>query len=121
MATRATVKRTAQRARLLICSAVAVMTLASCGGGVNIGGGSSGGGEGGTSTKIAQVQHVVIVVLENLNYDDVVASPSAPYINSLLSKGGLATHYFANLHPSIGNYFIMTTGVPFSVDDGFSG
>jgi acid phosphatase len=121
MAIRATVKRIAKRALLPICSAVAVMILASCGGGVNIGGGSPESGDGGTSTKIAQVHHVVIVVLENLNYGDVVGSPSAPYINSLMSKGGLATHYYANLHPSIGNYFIMTTGLPFSVDDGFSG
>jgi len=121
MAIQDAVKHTAQRALLLICSAVAVMGLASCGGGVNIGGGNSGSSSGGTSTKIAQVHHVVIVVLENLNYDDVVGSPSAPYINTLMSKGGLATQYYANLHPSIGNYFIMTTGLPFSVDDSFSG
>lgn len=33
-----------------------------------------------------------------------------PYLNSLASKYGLATQYYANTHPAIGNYFEMTTG-----------
>jgi acid phosphatase len=64
---------------------------------------------------------VVLVVLENLDYDDVVGSPNAPYINSLIPQGGLATNYFANVHPSIGNYFVMTTGEAYSTDDNFDG
>ena len=86
-------------------------------------------GCGGSSTSpnpvsngtIPQVQHVAIVVLENLDYDDVVGSSSAPYINSLIAKGSLATQYYANLHPSIGNYFIITTGIDYTNDDSFSG
>ena len=33
----------------------------------------------------------------------------------------MATQYYANVHPSIGNYFIMTTGVAYSTDDNFNG
>lgn len=33
-----------------------------------------------------------------------------PYLNSLASKYGLATQYYANTHPSIGNYFMLTAG-----------
>ena len=33
-----------------------------------------------------------------------------PYLGSLASKYGLATQYFANTHPSIGNYFMLTAG-----------
>ncbi len=73
------------------------------------------------SSGIPQVQHVVIVVLENLDYSDIVGSPNAPYINSLIPQGGLATNYYADVHPSIGNYFIMTTGVAYSTDDNFKG
>jgi hypothetical protein len=54
--------------------------------------------------------HVFIVVEENANYSDVVASPLMPYLNSLANKYGLATNYFANAHPSIPNYFELTTG-----------
>src|SRR5216684_2058345 len=42
--------------------------------------------------------HVFIVVEENANYSDVVASPSMPYLNALADKYGLATNYFANAH-----------------------
>src|SRR5947207_3511086 len=62
--------------------------------------------------------HVVIVPLENHSYSQVVGSSSMPYLNSLISKYGLATNYTANTHPSIGNYFMLTTGQILSNDDG---
>jgi acid phosphatase len=40
-----------------------------------------------------------------------------PYLNSLASAHGLATNYFANTHPSIGNYFMLTTGQIITNDD----
>src|SRR5256886_7481384 len=33
-----------------------------------------------------------------------------PYLAGLMSQYGLATQYYANTHPSIGNYFMLTTG-----------
>ncbi|MGH9504443.1 MAG: alkaline phosphatase family protein [Terriglobales bacterium] len=44
-----------------------------------------------------------------------------PYLNSLASRYGLATEYFANTHPSIGNYFMLTTGQIVTNDDAFVG
>lgn len=40
-----------------------------------------------------------------------------PYLNSLANQFGLATQYFADTHPSIGNYFMMTTGQVITNDD----
>ena len=54
--------------------------------------------------------HVIIVVEENTNYTDFVGSPSMPYLNGLANTYGLATNYFADAHPSIPNYFMLTTG-----------
>ena len=31
-------------------------------------------------------------------------------LNQLIANGALATNYYANAHPSIGNYFMLTTG-----------
>jgi hypothetical protein len=65
------------------------------------------------SPSLAQVPnagHVFIVVEENTNYSDVIGSSSMPYLNSLATQYGLATQYYANTHPSIGNYFMLTTG-----------
>lgn len=57
------------------------------------------------------INHVVIVLEENLDYADIVGNTAQmPFMNSLISAGGLATNYFANTHPSIGNYFMLTTG-----------
>jgi acid phosphatase len=67
--------------------------------------------------KSVNFGHVFIVVEENHNYSDVVANPSMPYFNSLANQYGLATNYFANGHPSIPNYFMMTTGQTLTVID----
>jgi hypothetical protein len=54
--------------------------------------------------------HVFIVVEENANFGDVIANPALPYLNGLANQYGLASNYFANAHPSIPNYFELTTG-----------
>jgi phosphatidylinositol-3-phosphatase len=58
----------------------------------------------------AQIGHVFLVVEENHSFSEVIGSSSMPYLNSLASGNGLATQYFADTHPSIGNYFVLTTG-----------
>jgi acid phosphatase len=40
-----------------------------------------------------------------------------PYLNSLASKYGLATQYYANTHPSIGNYFMLSAGAIITTND----
>ncbi len=58
--------------------------------------------------------HVFIVVEENANYADVIASPSMPYLNGLIGQYGLATNYFANAHPSQPDYLELTAGQTFA-------
>jgi phosphatidylinositol-3-phosphatase len=65
--------------------------------------------------------HVVLVVEENHSYADVIGSSSMPYFNSLASQYGLATQYFADAHPSIPNYLMLTTGLIETLDDSFTG
>lgn len=60
--------------------------------------------------QIPQSRHVVMVMEENHGYSSVIGSSSMPYLNSLAQKYSLATQYYANTHPSIGNYFMLTTG-----------
>jgi len=54
--------------------------------------------------------HVFLVVLENQKFDVIVGRPPAPYLNSLIAQGGLATQFYANVHPSEPNYFMLTSG-----------
>lgn len=65
--------------------------------------------------------HVVLLVEENHSYFEVIGNSSMPYFNSLATKYGLATQFFANAHPSIPDYFVLTTGQPETFDDNFSG
>jgi acid phosphatase len=62
-----------------------------------------------------------LVLEENHSYSEVIGNPQMPYLNSLASQGGLATQYFADTHPSIGNYFELTTGQQITNDDAFTG
>ena len=66
-----------------------------------------------------QAGHVVVVMEENHSYSSVIGSAAMPYLNGLASQNALATQYFANTHPSIGNYFMMTTGQIITNDDAF--
>jgi phosphatidylinositol-3-phosphatase len=91
---------------------------------------ASGGCGGGSSSSSSpppamasfpQFGHVFLVVEENHAYSEVIGSSAMPYLNSLASKYGLATQYYANAHPSIGNYFMLTTGQLITNDDAFTG
>ena len=61
------------------------------------------------------------MVEENHSYSEVIGNSQMPYLNSLASKYGLATQYYANTHPSIGNYFMLTTGQIVTNNDFFNG
>ncbi len=56
-------------------------------------------------------KHVVMVMEENRSYSSVAGNSSLwPNLNNLIGKGALATNYYGDVHPSIGNYFMLTTG-----------
>ena len=103
---------------LLGLSVIVVLLNISCGGGSSNSSGSTPPGNAGATSQFG---HVVLVVEENHNYSDVVGSASMPYLNGLIAKYGLATQYYANTHPSIGNYFMLTAGQTITTDDGFTG
>jgi len=65
--------------------------------------------------------HVIIVAEENHDYASVIGSSAMPYLNGLSTQYGLATNYYANAHPSIGNYFEVSTGDTIINDDNFTG
>ena len=67
----------------------------------------------------SQFGHVFVVTEENTDYVDVTTS-SMPYLMGLAAQYGLATQYYANTHPSIGNYFELATGQIITNNDGYS-
>jgi acid phosphatase len=80
---------------------------------------------GGTANSVVNPppasSRVFLVVEENHSYSQVIGNSSMPYLNSLASKYGLAIQYYADAHPSIPNYFMLTTGQIETIDDSFNG
>jgi hypothetical protein len=72
-------------------------------------------------TKVGQhpatYEHVVWILLENKSYSEIIGSSSAPYLNSLAKKCGLATNYYAVSHPSLPNYIALTSGATQGIRD----
>jgi phosphatidylinositol-3-phosphatase len=58
----------------------------------------------------SRASHVVVVVMENAEYGEVIGGAQAPYVNSLARRYGLATQSFAIRHPSLPNYLALTSG-----------
>jgi acid phosphatase len=54
---------------------------------------------------------------ENQSYSTVVGGLAWPNLNALISHGALPTNYYADSHPSIGNYFMLTTGQLLTTND----
>jgi phosphatidylinositol-3-phosphatase len=61
------------------------------------------------STPIA-TRHVWWIIMENHEYDAIVGSNQAPYLNMLAARYGLATRYYATSHPSEPNYISLVAG-----------
>jgi hypothetical protein len=114
------------RVLVLFWLSIAVLTAVSCGGSSSSSGngtnsGTPTSGSGTAPGSLPQFGHVVLVMEENHGYSDVIGNPAMPYLNSLATKYGLATQYYANIHPSIGNYFMLTTGQIITTNDSFTG
>jgi hypothetical protein len=60
---------------------------------------------------LPKYDHVVIVVDENKDYEQIVGQPTAPYINeTLLREGAGFTKMYGEEHHSQGNYFWLFSG-----------
>lgn len=63
--------------------------------------------------RLPKPDHIVIVIEENRSFDQIIGSPDAPYVNSLVQRGMLFLDSHGVTHPSQPNYlafFAGTTG-----------
>ncbi len=59
---------------------------------------------------LPRYDHIVIVVEENKDYQEIVGNEAAPYLNKLVAEGTDFTRMFGEEHPSEGNYFWLFSG-----------
>jgi hypothetical protein len=70
-----------------------------------------------TSTR----SHVIVLVMENKEYGDVIGSANAPYTNRLAARYGLATRSYGIRHPSLPNYIALTSGSTYGIHSDCTG
>lgn len=59
--------------------------------------------------------HLVLLVEENHELDQVIGSPQAPFLDRLAASGTLLTSYYAIGHPSLPNYLALIGGETFGI------
>lgn len=97
---------------LVLALVLALVALAGCGG--------SAAPPRAVATAPASARttasHVVVIVMENKEYGQVIGSSASPYVNALARRYTLATRLYGIRHPSLPNYFALTAGSTFGVD-----
>ncbi|HVH87646.1 MAG TPA: alkaline phosphatase family protein [Terriglobales bacterium] len=114
------------RATALVATFLVIAGLVACGGKASAPSSpsnppTSSPTPGAASPNTSQSAMVVMVVEENHAYEQVMGNASMPYLNTLAQQGAVAQQYYATLHPSIPNYFDLTTGAPQTIDNNFPG
>ena len=61
------------------------------------------------------VGHIVLIVLENHEYDRIIGNADAPYLNQLAAQYAVADQYYAIGHPSLPNHLALFAGDTFGI------
>lgn len=68
--------------------------------------------------KIPRYENIFFIIEENRSYVEIIGEQSiAPNINRLAHQYGLASQFYAELHPSEANYIAMLGGDTFGIHD----
>jgi len=66
---------------------------------------------------VPRYAHVIVIVEENKNYDQILDPATAPNIAALAKTYGNATRFFGEVHPSEANYVALLGGDTFGIHD----
>jgi phosphatidylinositol-3-phosphatase len=122
MLQRKTIRGHAISSALISLLTVLTLIAAGCGGSKK----STGTSSDVTATATAppkgtvpHIGHVALMVFENQQEDATLDNPNMSYLSQLAHDNAYATQYYANVHPSLGNYFMLTAGDLISNDLNF--
>jgi len=70
------------------------------------------------TATVPRYEYIFLIILENRSYSNILGKQSiAPNINRLAEQYGQATQFYAEVHPSEGNYVAMLGGDTFGIHD----
>jgi YVTN family beta-propeller protein len=68
------------------------------------------------AARVPRYQHVFLFYFENEGFDSIIGNTrQAPYLNGLLRRSSLLSDFFAEEHPSDGNYLALAGGSTFGI------
>ena len=59
---------------------------------------------------VPNFEHIILIVLENKAYQQVIGNQDMPFLNGLAHQNVLLTNYFGVSHPSLPNYLALVSG-----------
>ncbi|HEU0192436.1 MAG TPA: alkaline phosphatase family protein [Mycobacterium sp.] len=68
------------------------------------------------TSDVDHLNHVFLIYLENKGNGDIVGSPNAPFLNSLIKTEDYDSNFYALGHPSDPNYIRVMGGSDFGID-----
>jgi len=69
------------------------------------------------TTPSETMQHVIIIVMENKGYDQIIGSPDAPYQSKLAKDYASVSRYYGVYPDSLPNYISIISGYPYITND----
>ncbi len=69
------------------------------------------------SERLPKPDHVVVVMMENKAFNQIIGNPSAQYIDQLAKRGALFTSAYGVTHPSQPNYLAFFSGSTQGITD----
>jgi YVTN family beta-propeller protein len=68
------------------------------------------------TAQVPRYQHVFLFYFENEDFGQIIGNTKqAPYLNSLLRQGSVLSQFYAEEHPSDGNYLALAGGSTFGI------
>jgi hypothetical protein len=64
---------------------------------------------------VPHLDHVIVIMMENHGYSQILNNPNAPFTNYLARTFNSANNYYAIAHPSLSNYLEVVGGSNFGV------
>jgi acid phosphatase len=71
---------------------------------------STAGGPATARAAVPRFDHIVVAVIENHAYTDIIGRRRAPFLNALADRGALLTQSYGITYPSQPNYLAMFSG-----------
>ncbi len=70
-----------------------------------------------SASEMPRYEHIIVIIAENKSFDQIIGRPEAPRLNSLAKEYGHAVQFYAEDHPSEGNYVAILGGDTFGIRD----